>query len=275
MRLPSWHRIGHVVADAAVAAVAWWLAFQLRFDVVPYWANTLWRATLPWVVVLTIAVFVLNGLYTRWWRYVSLRDVRLLLRACVIAAVVVALLLGLGVVNFGLAYLRRYVGGRFGIDVQHDLRTAIFEHLQRLDVVREARDEDAGALALEVAEREPLHVLEEVDAQVVEHALADPAGEVRLDATEADADDQVIEATGPVSCRYTSTDAFLGAYRDTMGDSAVWPSDRAAAERLLDFFLIEKALYEIEYELAHRPDWLRVPLAGILRILSRPSEETS
>ena len=46
------------------------------------------------------------------------------------------LLLGLGVVNFGLAYLRRYVGGRFGIDVQHDLRTAIFEHLQRLDFAR-------------------------------------------------------------------------------------------------------------------------------------------
>ena len=75
----------------SVAAVAWWLAFQLRFDVVPYWAATLWRATLPWVVVLTIAVFVLNGLYTRWWRYVSLRDVRLLLRACVIALVIVAL----------------------------------------------------------------------------------------------------------------------------------------------------------------------------------------
>ena len=74
--------------------------------------------------------------------------------------------------------------------------------------------------------------------------------------------------------RQLATDAFLGAYRDTMTDSPVWPPNRAAAERLLDFFLIEKALYEIEYELAHRPDWLRVPLAGILRILSRGSEET-
>src|SRR5260370_785636 len=42
-----------------------------------------------------------------------------------------------------------------------------------------------------------------------------------------------------------------------------------AADRLLDFFLLEKAFYEIEYELAHRPDWLRVPLAGTWRILSR------
>jgi maltose alpha-D-glucosyltransferase / alpha-amylase len=32
---------------------------------------------------------------------------------------------------------------------------------------------------------------------------------------------------------------------------------------------LEKAFYEIEYELAHRPDWLRVPLAGTWRILSR------
>jgi FlaA1/EpsC-like NDP-sugar epimerase len=80
-----------MAADAAVAAVAWWLAFQLRFDVVPIWANTLFWATLPWVVVLTVAVFVVNGLYTRWWRYVSLRDVRLLLRASAIALVVVAL----------------------------------------------------------------------------------------------------------------------------------------------------------------------------------------
>jgi FlaA1/EpsC-like NDP-sugar epimerase len=80
-----------MAADAAVAAVAWWLAFQLRFDVVPIWADTLFWATLPWIVVLTVAVFIANGLYTRWWRYVSLRDVRLLLRASVIALVVVAL----------------------------------------------------------------------------------------------------------------------------------------------------------------------------------------
>ena len=47
----------------------------------------------------------------------------------------------------------------------------------------------------------------------------------------------------------------------------LWPSEPAAADRLLDFFLAEKAYYEIDYELSHRPDWLRVPLAGILRIL--------
>jgi maltose alpha-D-glucosyltransferase / alpha-amylase len=47
----------------------------------------------------------------------------------------------------------------------------------------------------------------------------------------------------------------------------LWPTDPQAAARMLDFFLLEKAFYEIEYELAHRPEWLRVPLSGILQIL--------
>jgi len=37
---------------------------------------------------------------------------------------------------------------------------------------------------------------------------------------------------------------------------------------MLNFFLLEKAFYEIEYELSHRPEWLRVALTGLLRILS-------
>jgi maltose alpha-D-glucosyltransferase/alpha-amylase len=42
---------------------------------------------------------------------------------------------------------------------------------------------------------------------------------------------------------------------------------------MLNFFLLEKAIYEIEYELAHRLDWLRVPLTGALRILSQQPNE--
>jgi maltose alpha-D-glucosyltransferase/alpha-amylase len=44
---------------------------------------------------------------------------------------------------------------------------------------------------------------------------------------------------------------------------------------MLNFFLLEKAVYEIEYELAHRPEWLRVPLTGMIRILSQHSNEAS
>ena len=64
------------------------------------------------------------------------------------------------------------------------------------------------------------------------------------------------------------TAAFLAAYRETMTNPRLWPADPAAAEQMLNFFLLEKAIYEIEYELAHRPEWLRVPLTGLLRILS-------
>jgi maltose alpha-D-glucosyltransferase/alpha-amylase len=68
--------------------------------------------------------------------------------------------------------------------------------------------------------------------------------------------------------RERSTAAVLAAYREFMVSPRLWPAEAGDAERLLDFFLLEKACYEIEYELAHRPDWLRVPLAGMQRILS-------
>lgn len=42
-------------------------------------------------------------------------------------------LVAIGVLRFGFAYVRRYRGGRIALDVQHDLRTAIFRQLQRLD----------------------------------------------------------------------------------------------------------------------------------------------
>jgi maltose alpha-D-glucosyltransferase / alpha-amylase len=73
--------------------------------------------------------------------------------------------------------------------------------------------------------------------------------------------------------RQQSVAAFLSAYRQHLTDARLWPSAFENSERLLDFFLLEKAFYEINYELAHRPDWLRVPLAGTWRILTR-SEET-
>jgi maltose alpha-D-glucosyltransferase / alpha-amylase len=66
--------------------------------------------------------------------------------------------------------------------------------------------------------------------------------------------------------REQSIAAFLSAYRSSLTDTRLWPQSPEAADRLLDFFLLERAFYEIEYE--HRRDWLRVPVAGSLRILS-------
>ena len=73
--------------------------------------------------------------------------------------------------------------------------------------------------------------------------------------------------------RDLSVSAALAAYHENMSDPRLWPADQALSGRLLDFFLLEKVLYEIEYELAHRPDWLRVPLAGLARLMLSAGEE--
>jgi maltose alpha-D-glucosyltransferase / alpha-amylase len=67
--------------------------------------------------------------------------------------------------------------------------------------------------------------------------------------------------------RDAAVGAFLGSYRQTLADARLWPASHQQADRLLDFFLLQKVFYEIGYELAHRPDWVWVPLAGARRIL--------
>ena len=48
---------------------------------------------------------------------------------------------------------------------------------------------------------------------------------------------------------------------------------RAAALRTrLDAFVLEKAVYELSYELGHRPEWSWIPLAGLLDTLAAGDE---
>ena len=49
-------------------------------------------------------------------------------------------------------------------------------------------------------------------------------------------------------------------------DVSLVPSG-AAMEKLLTVFELEKAVYELSYELNNRPDWVRIPVAGIVRLL--------
>ena len=67
--------------------------------------------------------------------------------------------------------------------------------------------------------------------------------------------------------REQSTDCFLNAYQEAMGSSSLWPDRAEDAKAMLNFFLLEKAFYEVEYELSYRPAWVSVPLQGALRIL--------
>jgi len=62
--------------------------------------------------------------------------------------------------------------------------------------------------------------------------------------------------------------AFLEAYRTAAADQCFWPADPDEAARLLDAFTLDKAIYELAYELHHRPDWLEVPLAAVERLLA-------
>jgi maltose alpha-D-glucosyltransferase/alpha-amylase len=61
-------------------------------------------------------------------------------------------------------------------------------------------------------------------------------------------------------------DAFLDGY-DAVARVAGLASPRAEANGLLELFMLEKAVYELGYEADNRPDWLRIPLRGIVEIL--------
>jgi maltose alpha-D-glucosyltransferase/alpha-amylase len=61
---------------------------------------------------------------------------------------------------------------------------------------------------------------------------------------------------------------FLKAYLDVMKPAGLLPEDPGQLKILLDAFLYDKALYEVGYELNNRPDWVKVPLQGILQMLA-------
>jgi maltose alpha-D-glucosyltransferase/alpha-amylase len=65
------------------------------------------------------------------------------------------------------------------------------------------------------------------------------------------------------------TAAYWESYQATIGDAPLWPTDKEQISQLLDLFLLEKALYEIEYEITNRPSWVHIPLEATLRILEQ------
>ncbi len=62
-------------------------------------------------------------------------------------------------------------------------------------------------------------------------------------------------------------EAFLAGYHEGIEgvDAALWPE--RGGEALLDLMTIDKALYELRYEIAHRPGWVGVPVEGLLRLV--------
>jgi predicted trehalose synthase len=61
--------------------------------------------------------------------------------------------------------------------------------------------------------------------------------------------------------------SFLGEYLEAARGAAFLPRDPAELDALLHLFMLDKALYELEYELNNRPGWIAVPVEGLLRII--------
>jgi maltose alpha-D-glucosyltransferase / alpha-amylase len=61
--------------------------------------------------------------------------------------------------------------------------------------------------------------------------------------------------------------AFLNGYLPVMAGSDILPRDAAEIASLLDAFLLDKAVYELGYELGNRPAWAEIPLRGLLQLL--------
>ncbi len=60
---------------------------------------------------------------------------------------------------------------------------------------------------------------------------------------------------------------FLEGYRSAAVGSAGWPDDPFVAQAFIDLFTLEKALYEMRYDMRNRPDWVDIPLRGVLALL--------
>lgn len=62
---------------------------------------------------------------------------------------------------------------------------------------------------------------------------------------------------------------FLNSYLENVGDAVFMPRERAETEMLFETFLLEKAVYEVGYELNNRPGWVIIPIRGIKHILEK------
>jgi maltose alpha-D-glucosyltransferase/alpha-amylase len=89
----------------------------------------------------------------------------------------------------------------------------------------------------------------------------------RLAARSAELPQRAVDAAG--AWRDRASHDFLEVYKTTAQEMASYPNDEASARNQLEIFLLQKVFYEISYEAANRPNWLLIPLRGVLDLLSR------
>jgi maltose alpha-D-glucosyltransferase/alpha-amylase len=125
-------------------------------------------------------------------------------------------------------------------------------------------------------EGEPLRSLEE--RRMKASPAADVAGMLRSYAYAAATAGRADERLGAASRRTTGiarlwqtlvSETFKAAYDEGTRGTPVFVEHEATRNALLGLHLLRKALYEIEYEASHRPDWIDIPVAGVLDIIGQ------
>ncbi len=96
--------------------------------------------------------------------------------------------------------------------------------------------------------------------------LRDVAGMLRSFAYAASASELLRGVPAPAGWEEQARTGFLEAYLEAV-DQSLLPAGRPATDKLLAIFELEKAVYELHYELNNRPDWVPIPVAGIARLL--------
>jgi trehalose synthase-fused probable maltokinase len=118
-------------------------------------------------------------------------------------------------------------------------------------------------------EGEPARTL--VERRRKRSPLRDVAGMLRSFAYAATAAELTRDAEVPESWEERARGRFLEGYLETV-DQSLLPPGEAAIERLLAVFELEKAVYELRYELDNRPAWVGIPVAGIERLMNAAAE---
>ncbi|MCX8252838.1 Maltose alpha-D-glucosyltransferase [Beijerinckiaceae bacterium RH AL1] len=125
-------------------------------------------------------------------------------------------------------------------------------------------------------EGEPARTLEE--RRMKASPLRDVAGMLRSFAyAVATARRRIAERLPEISSKLNEeliefSEIFVDAYMESAKDSPIWIDDEATQRRLLILYTLSKAFYEIDYEAGNRPDWIDIPIEGVLTILDYVAE---
>jgi FlaA1/EpsC-like NDP-sugar epimerase len=170
------HSLPQLAIDGVMVALAYELAYRLRFDAgMPHRYDELLKGTIVWTVAASMAVFVLFRLYQKWWRYVTGRDYVSIVQAIVIATLslpafvatthpvttrseqgVTTVNIPLGVlVLFFLLTLTFVVGSRFAARLFHDPRARGFRPRKDARRILIVGAGDGGRLVLREIVRNP------------------------------------------------------------------------------------------------------------------------